>query len=275
VRWLILSVAVPFLLSAQDAGEIVRKAIQIDARNDQAARNYTFLQREERRNLDGSGQVKDRRIQTWDVTVLEGSPYRRLVARNDQPLTPEEQKHEQDKLLHSNEERRKETEAQRQRRIAEWEEKRAKQRDALKELPDAFDFRMVGEENRDGVAVWVIDGTPRKGFKGKSSMARSLFPKVNCRFWIAKRDYGWARLELETVDTVSLGLFMVRLAKGSRVLLEQKRVNDEVWLPSHMSVAASGRMFLVKGMKLDLQHDFSAYKKFQADSRIVSVQGVD
>ncbi len=43
------------------------------------------------------------------MTLLEGSPYRRLVARNDQPLSPKEQKKEEDKLRRSIEERRKET----------------------------------------------------------------------------------------------------------------------------------------------------------------------
>ena len=54
-------------------------------------------------------RVKNRSVVTYDVTLLEGSPYRRLVARNDQPLPPEEEKKEEEKLRRSIEERSKET----------------------------------------------------------------------------------------------------------------------------------------------------------------------
>jgi hypothetical protein len=37
-----------------------------------------------------------------------------------------------------------------------------------------------------------------------------------------------------------------------------------------VTLAAGARVLLVKGMRVDMQIDFSAYKKFQADSRILS-----
>ncbi len=67
-----------------------------------------------------------------------------------------------------------------------------------------------------------------------------------------------------------MGLFLVRLSKGSRILIELARVNDEVWLPRRVAVTAAARMFLVKSTRLDLRYDYSEYKKFQAESRIVS-----
>ena len=57
--------------------------------------------------LDGAGNLKRRDLHTFDVTLLEGSPYRRLVKRNDQPLPPEEEKQQQANLQRSIEERRK------------------------------------------------------------------------------------------------------------------------------------------------------------------------
>jgi hypothetical protein len=37
-----------------------------------------------------------------------------------------------------------------------------------------------------------------------------------------------------------------------------------------VTLTADARVLLVKGMRVDMQIDFSAYKKFQADSRILS-----
>ncbi|MBZ5581702.1 MAG: hypothetical protein LAQ30_05750, partial [Acidobacteriia bacterium] len=86
----------PAVLAAQDPKEIVRHAMQVDARNAQLALNYTFLQRTDVRQLDGSGKLKQRKIQTWDVTLLEGSPYKRLVARDDKPISRDEQDWEEE-----------------------------------------------------------------------------------------------------------------------------------------------------------------------------------
>src|SRR6516165_1860442 len=108
-------------LTAQDAREIIGRGVALYERNAQLSRNYTFLERQEVRELDRSGHLKGRKIETWDITLLDGSPYRRLVARNDQPLTAEEQRAEEEKLRVSNEERRKETADERAQRLARWQ----------------------------------------------------------------------------------------------------------------------------------------------------------
>ncbi len=246
--------------------------MELDARNSQAALNYTFLQRTDVRQMDGSGKLKQRKVQTWDVTLLEGSPYKRLVARDDKPLSREEQAWEDEKLRRSNEERRKETEEQRQKRIGDWQRRQKKQREDIQDFPEAFDFRMAGEEQIDGIPAWVIDAAPHPGYRAKTSNGRALFPNVKGRFWISKSDYGWAKADVEAIDTISLGLFLVRVSKGSRVVLEQTRVNGEVWLPKKWILKVAGRILLLKGVRIDAQYDFSGYKKFQAESRIVNTQ---
>jgi len=256
------------LAAADDPKEIIRRALQRNAHNDEISRQYTYLQRNDIRTLDGAGNLKHRDLQTFDITLLEGSPYHRLTARDDKPLPPQEETRQREQLKKSIEQRRSETPAQRQQRIADWERKRNRERENLREVPDAFNFRLAGEEQIDGVPVWVIEGTPRAGFKPKSREA-AYFPKIKDRIWVAKSDYTPVKIAIETLDTISIGAFLVRLAKGGRIGVEFSRVNDEVWLPKHVSVIASARLFLVKGFHLDADFTFSGYKKFSAESRIV------
>lgn len=256
------------LAAADDPKEIVRRALQRNAHNDEVSRQYTYLLRHDVRTLDAAGKLKHRDLQTLDITVLEGSPYHRLVQRDDKPLPPAEEKQQQEQLKSSIEQRRKETPAQRQQRIAEYDRKRLRERENLKEVPDAFDFRLAGEEEIDGVPVWVIDGTPRAGFKPKSREA-GFFPRIKGRIWVAKSDYQPVKIALETLDTISIGAFLVRLAKGGAIGVEFTRVNDEVWLPKHVDITASARLFLIKGLHLAVDYTFSDYKKFSAESRIV------
>src|SRR5579862_3501962 len=97
------------LLAADDVKtiepkEMVRRALAAYAKDDVAECQYTYLQREDVRMLDGSGKLKRHDLHTYDVTLLEGSPYRRLVKRNDQALAPDEEKQQQANLQRSIEE---------------------------------------------------------------------------------------------------------------------------------------------------------------------------
>ena len=87
MRTLTLILCLPALVTAQDAADIMRRALAEDAASAAVARNYTYLEHQELRTRDG-GKFKVRESNTWDVTLLEGSPYRRLVAHDGQPLTP-------------------------------------------------------------------------------------------------------------------------------------------------------------------------------------------
>jgi hypothetical protein len=269
VRFLFAIACLPALLAAQDAHQIMVRAVEVYGKGAEVARNYTYLQHEVESDLDGAGKPKNTEDRTWDVTLQEGSPYRRLVARNGQPISPAEQKQEEDKLKWSIEQRRKETPEQREARMAEWHRRDQRRREPVKELPDAFDFQLLREEALNGGNTWVIDATPKPGYKPKSTVT-SFFPKVKIRFWIDKREYQCVKAEMETQGTVTFGGFLVRVAKGGHLMLEQTRVNDEVWLPKRFAMEASARLMLVKGYHKALDMTFSAYKKFQTDSRVVA-----
>jgi len=57
----------------------------------------------------------------------------------------------------------------------------------------------------------------------------------------------------------------------ARILVEQTRVNDEVWLPKHESVKLEARMVLLKNFRLDEDTTYRDYKKFRTNSKIVGM----
>jgi hypothetical protein len=268
VALIALSTALSF---AQDPRQIVLRSLELDSRNERIARNYTFLTRTETRQVDGQGRLKQRRVLTYDVTLLEGSPYQRLIARDDKPLSPAEERKEEEKLRKSIEQRRKETPDQRARRLADWEKKRRQDHEPLLEIPDAFELRIAGDERVDGKDAWIIDATPRPGFRSKSRLAR-LFPKFKGRLWIDKQDSVWVKVEAEALDSISIGLFLARLQKGARMTFEQTRVNDEVWLPKRVTVALAARVLLLKSFRAEVEATYMNYRKFQSESRLVGFE---
>jgi hypothetical protein len=270
MRVVFLVAAACSLAAAQDPREIVRRSVELMDQNLAIARNYTFLERSETRELDADGRVKTRKVKLYDVTLLEGSPYRRLVGRDDHPLSPEEQQGEEKKLQDSIAQRQKETPEQRAKRIADWERRRQRQREPLLEIPDAFEFRIAGEQQLEGRDTWIIEAVPRRGYRARSTLAK-LFPKFRGRLWIDKADYQWVKTEAEVTDTISWGLFLARLNKGAHLSAEMTRVNGEVWLPKHIEAGGSARVAIFKKYRLEADTTYSNYRKFQAESHIVSV----
>jgi hypothetical protein len=93
---------------------------------------------------------------------------------------------------------------------------------------------------------------------------------MKARFWIAKNDYHWIKLEAETLDTVSYGALLLRIAKGAHIVLEQTPASENVWLPKRISLSGSARILLVKGINMMLDYTYSNYRKFSVDSRVVA-----
>ncbi|MFN7996068.1 MAG: hypothetical protein U0Q18_20830 [Bryobacteraceae bacterium] len=255
-------------LCAEDAREIVRKSVELDQTNWLRMKDYTWTARSAERHLDSRGQMKSEDREAWETLIFDGQPYRRMLERHGAPLSPAEQRKEQEKLDKSVAKLQRETPGQKQHRLAEYEKDRRREREFLREIPDAYDLRLKEEKQVDGRTVWVIAGTPRPEYRARTRDAKAL-SKIRGELWVDQKTYQWVRLEAETVDTISFGLFLARLNPGAKLVFEQARVNDDLWLPRRMLMRGTGRLGLVKKIAMEDEIDWSNYRKFQVDSRIV------
>lgn len=251
-----------------DPREIVRRSVEIDHRTAELARNYTCQQREVEKHLDSHGAVKSVEIRTWDITMLYGEPYSRLIKKNDQPLSEKDEKKEEEKQDKFVAEHKNESEDQRHKREAKQKKEREEGRAFLRDVENAYDFRIVGEEPVDGRPAWILEATPRKDFHPTQPHA-DILPKLKGKVWIDKQDYDWVKAEAEAIDTISFGLFLARVHKGSQFSFEQTRLNDEVWLLRRFYINASARLLIFKNMGIEQEDTFSNYKKFKTGSRIL------
>ena len=258
-------------LYAQDAREIVRKSVQLDQMNWLRMKDYTWIAKETERTLDSKGAAKSEKTQTWETLILYGEPHRRMLERDGKPLAFEEQRKEQAKLDKVAAKLEHETPEQRERRLTQYEKRREKDREFLREITDLYDFHLEGDQQVDGHDAWVITATPKAGYQPKHRDAKPLL-KIRGKLWVDKAEYQWVRLEAETTDTISFGLFIARLNPGAKLVFEQTRVNNEVWLPKRESVSGSGRLGLVKKIAMEQELIWSNYRKFQVESKVVANQ---
>ncbi len=251
-----------------DPKEIVRRALDVDQNGFRRARDYTFERREEMKEIGKSGTVEKHEINTYDVTILYDQPYSRRISKNDKPLNEQEEREEQEKFDKRVAERRDESPEERAKRLARHEKQREEERAFIRDVVNAYDFRIAGEEQVDGHAAWVIQATPRADFHPTQPHA-DILSKMQGKMWVSKQDYGCVKLDVTTLDTISWGLFILRIHKGTEIQIEQTRVNDEIWLPRRMYLNASARLGIFSNDDYIWEETYSGYKKFTSDSRIL------
>jgi hypothetical protein len=261
--------AVPELSPGQIRA-LIRDAAERDIQNDKKQRDYTYIQREEEHKLDGKDQVKSSESRTFEVMVLYQEQVRKLIARDDKPLSQSDARKEEEKIQKIIEKRRDESDDDRRKRVEKRDKEQERGRQFVKEIADAYNFHFVGEEDLDGRKSQVIDAEPRPGYEPHMKDAKFL-PKFRFRVWLDEAEKQWVKLDIQCIDTVSVGLFLVRLHKGSNIQIEQVRVNDEVWLPKHVALKLDARLALLKGLKIAEDVTYCDYKKFRTDTRIVPV----
>jgi len=255
-------------LSQEQIQALVRQAADKDLENQKKLRNYTYTQREEEHKLDGDGQTKSTEVRTYEIMVLFEEQVRKLVSKDDNPLSENDAKKEDGKIQKIIDKRKNEDEDDRRKRLEKAEKEQEEGRQFVKEVADAYNFRWVGTELLNGRDTYVIDADPRPGYEPHSKDAKFL-PKFRFRAWMDKAESQWVKLDIQCIDTVSVGLFLVRVHKGSNIQIELTRVNDEVWLPKHVALKLDARVALFKGLNMAEDVTYRDYKKFGTNTTIV------
>jgi hypothetical protein len=257
-------------LSQEQMRQLLRVVADKDIENEKHQRDYTYLDREVEHKLDGKGQIKSTEVKTYEILEIYGTPVQRLIEKDDEPLNAKDAAKEEEKIQKIIDKRKNESEDDRRKREQKEVKEREDGRKFVREVADAFDFKLVGTEDVGGREAWVIDGEPRPGFEPHMKESKFL-SKFHGRVWIDKGDLQMAKMDIEAIDTVSVGWVLARIHKGTRLMLEQTRVNDEVWLPRHLTFKVDARVALFKGFNINGEQEYRDYKKFRTSSKIVGM----
>ncbi|MGZ3387620.1 MAG: hypothetical protein ACXVB5_22330 [Isosphaeraceae bacterium] len=239
-----------------DARQIMESSIAATQRHWQTRLRYTYIERDQDRRLDSEGRVKSEEVDVSRTILVNGVPFEQLVERNGRPPSAEEERKEKEKL----DELKRETPGQRAERVR----KRAEEDTSLvREVPKAFDFHLVGEEAVNGRPAYVLQATPHPGYRPQGKYGK-MFSKVEGKLWVDKQDFGWIKVEGQVIQPISIGLFLVRLLRGSQIKMEQTRVDGGIWMPERVEVRAAAKIFLVKSLVINRLLTYSEYMLPQA-----------
>jgi hypothetical protein len=137
-----------------DVQTIIQKSVAATDEDFKLAPQYNH--KEQDRTSGGS--------KTYQVTMIEGTPYQRLIAANGKPLSPQQTQEEEKKQEQAASQRRAESAQQRQERIAKYEKDRKRNHAMMEQLTRAFNFQLLGQGKVRGFTVYILKATPRPGY---------------------------------------------------------------------------------------------------------------
>ena len=240
-----------------DVRQIVESSIEVTQRNWQARLHSTYMERDESRSLDTVGHMKSENVDVSKTILVDGVPFEQLVERNGRPPSAEEDKKQKERL----EKLKRETPGQRTERLRKEDEETLS---LVREVPKAFDFQLVGEEVVNGRPAYVVQATPRTDYHAQGKYS-SMLSKVAGKLWIDRQDFGWIKVDGQVIQPFSIGLFLVRVLRGSHITMEQTRVDDRIWMPARVEVQAVAKIFFVKNLVIDRVLTYSEYRLAEAD----------
>jgi hypothetical protein len=223
--------------------QIVEASIAATQESWQRRLQYTFMTRDEDRRLDSEGRVKSEDVHVSRVILIDGIPFEQLVERNGRSPSAQEERKQKERF----EKLRRETAKQRAERLRKEEEDSTS---LVREVPKAFDFQLAGEDVVNGTRAYVLNATPHAGYQPRGKYG-GILSKLKARLWVDKQDFGLVRANGQVIEPFSLGLFLVRLLPGSRITMEQTRVEDGNWVPEHVEIRAAAKIFFVKSLVIN------------------------
>jgi hypothetical protein len=191
-----------------------------------------------------------------EVIPLAGTPYDRLILKNGHSLTPAEQRKEDRKYERARRQREEETPSEREARIRKYDEARA----FVNDVPNAYNFRLLGEEVVDGRPAWILGITPRADFT-PSAPHGALLGHIEGKLWIDEGDVRWAKAEAHVTETIGIGWVLARIEPGTSFTVEQVPVENGLWMPRRITIAGAARVMIFHSTTVIEELTWSGYRK--------------
>jgi hypothetical protein len=218
----------------EDVGSIIQRSSEANERDLAAVPEFDNSERDRDKNGD----------KTYDVTMLSGSPYERLIAVNGHNLSAAKQKEEQDKYQKAVADRQHESGEQRSKRMAKYQAERKRDHTLIQQLTAGFDFHLMGKRTLNGYNVYVLKATPRHGYKPPDRDSEVL-TGMEGTLWIDQKTFQWVKVEAHVIHPVRIEGFLAEVEPGTYFEVEKRSVSDNIWMASHYSMKSNAKIMLL------------------------------
>jgi hypothetical protein len=136
----------------------------------------------------------------------------------------------------------------------------------LLELGRFTNPRRVQIDGRDTIAV-DYEGDPSAKTRNR---AEDVIRDLRGTVWVDEGDHMLVRAEGHFVNGFKIGAgLLVNIQKGTQFQMEQKKINDEVWSPSHIEAHGAARALLFFNFTGSVRAEYSGYRKLRTSSVVL------
>jgi hypothetical protein len=242
---------------------LVREAVRQD---DERLTTFTYLEKRRDVRVSMLGKVTVGPERTFEVfpSRVPGATYKRLIAVDGQPLTPEElakrDAERQREVTDRAKREAKESPSERRERLDESAAELAEREKTIDDAFAVFEATWVGRETLEGVPVVVASLTPRKDANVSTREGRWMKHFAG-RAWFDEATHQLAKIDMQARDDISIGWGIVgRIHEKTRIYATRKRIG-EMWMPSEFVIEATGRTLLFRAFEVRLVTNYSDYKQ--------------
>jgi len=250
-----------------DVATLMRKVEANQRTSETLLKDYLYHQVETGEETDSHGGVKKAESHEYDIFWLNGVQVRKLTKKDGKELTPDEQKKESeriDKEVAKAKERRAKADAAGKQTDSHGHEEVTVSR--LLTLGSFTNPRRVQLDGRDTIAIDYVGDPKAKTQNRFEEVIRDLAGTV----WIDEQDSTIARIEGHFINAFKIGGGMlVSVKQGTKFSFEQRKINDEVWLPAGGAGEGSFRALLFVSFNGKIRIVDSDYRKFKATATIL------
>jgi len=249
---------VPKLMRDVEVNQKIAEAIE---------KNYLYRSVQTEEEMDGHGRAKKTETREYDVFWVNGVPVHRMTKKNGKDLSAEEQKKEREKI---DKEVAKAT-AMRAKADAKGKETDPRGNEMvtvsrLLELGSFTNARRVQLNGRDTIAVDFAGDPKAKTRNRMEDVIRDLAGTA----WVDETDRMLVKAQGHFLNTFKIGGGLVaNIQKGTNFTMEQRKVNDEVWLPAMVEGHGAARVLLFFSFNGSVKAVESDYRKFKATSTVL------
>jgi len=249
-----------------DAATLLHQLQENQRQIDEIKKNYICTDDEEEYDLDKNGATRKKEVRQYEFYYVERFPIRKLLSKEGVPLDEHDRRKEDERVAKDEKKAH-----ERQAKLDRGEQD--KNRITMQTFLESSLFQNPRIEDYHGHEVIAMGFIPNPAFKPKG-LGESVANKLGGTVWIDEQAHQIVRLEARLLNGQRVGLGLASVKEGTSVVLEQQRINDEVWMPS-MSDANLEARIVFKGLRKRFVDHYSNYKKFKADTKIVGVEEVN
>lgn len=185
--------------------------------------------------LDGDGGLDEEKTRTYELVLVNGHPYYRLVLVEGEPLEGKERRREAKREAEFREEL-----AEGQAPEADSPEDDDDENIAFDEdLVRRYEAELVGRDVVEGRPAWLVRYAPRAEPLPEERRMDKLLNRSRGRIWFDAETYEVARVEFELTETLRFFWFLGSVSELTGYYV--RRPVDGVWLPGEGAMTIHAR----------------------------------